>query len=221
MGLFDSADDVPEKQTAWFDKDTNDLMEKNIREGIASPQEQYDKIDKNLAVGGDTYGKLSNGFDSAIKSKYGKLLNQNLDQEKFNQRLNVRSNQIAGIQRGQQAMLALQQVQNDSYANYMQAVNLREEARSAAIKSITGAAGSVAGFGAAGGFGGGGAGGAGGAGGGSANVGSAFNANSNDSSFLSTFKSIQNQQMQQQRGESKSRNYRDNIQGVGDFGRYA
>ncbi len=215
MGLFDSADDVPEKQTAWFDKDTNDLMEKNIREGIASPQEQYDKVDKNLAVGEQTYGKLGNGLDSAIKSKYGKLLNQNIDQERFNQRLNVRKNQIAGIQRGQQAMLALQQVQNDAYAGYVQAQNLREEARSAAIKSITGAAGSVAGFGAAGGFGGGGAG-----GGGAASVGaaSAFNSNSNDSSFLNTFKSMQ---QNQQRGETRSRNYRDNIQGVGDFGRYA
>lgn len=150
--MFDG-DDSPKKETAWYDPETERLLTKNITEAIRPKESLVKEEIQNLDTALPTFDELS-PLNTAVNQKYRGLLSRETDDKKARARLGARDMQLANIKRAQHAVLAQEAVQNDAYANYLQAQTMQESARSSALRGILGGAGTIAGIGAAGGFGG-------------------------------------------------------------------
>jgi len=140
--------DVPERKMAQLGQSGEDVIKNEIELANQNPNVDFGQIDSDLKAGQDVYDKglLGGSVGDAIKQKYGRLLGERLDDQRFNQKENVRFKQIDRMKRAQSALLAKQQIQNDIYSAVVETQMRREAARAEAISGLLGFAGSVAGY---------------------------------------------------------------------------
>lgn len=155
MSFFSDDGDMPKRQVAQFDPYTSELLGKDISAPFQKPD--TGAIDKNYAAGGDVYNQMGDpgllggsSFNQAIKEKYGRALQGDIDRMKNSERLNMRGNQLSKIKRAQQAVVAIQSVQNEAMTAQLEAQNMQESARAAAINSILQLGATAVGYGMAG-----------------------------------------------------------------------
>lgn len=139
---------APDRQNADLDQTTKKLIDDQYKRSQIDPSVEKGKIDQDLTSGQDTFesGFTGAGTDQAIKQKYSGLLGNKLQNIGADQKLNSRFKQVDQLQKAQAAMLAKTQVQNDIFAKNLEANQMKEAARAAAINSIMGFAGTVGGY---------------------------------------------------------------------------
>lgn len=206
-GLF-GAGDAPQRQTADYDEYSKQLFEKSRQDAMTPVESKFPEIDKNYAIGQETFGKIG-GIGDAIKEKYGRSLSGELSKLKSAEKLTLRREQVDKLKKLQHAVAAKQAVQNDAMAAELEANNMKEAARAQTLGAILGLGGMVGGYAAAGGF----------------SSGPQKGVNYRNSSLFSSYAKDNpmggggDAQISDfnTRGRNQSMNYLDSIQGIGEM----
>lgn len=152
MGLGELVSgDAPTPETAQLDPLTKRLIDDQYKKAMQPKDADYGNIENDLSKDSGLfqekrYGLLSDPMDQAIKQKYSTKTAQGLDTIRQKVRLGMRDKQINTMKMASSALIAQQNVQNDTFAKMLQAHQIREAARSAALNSILGFGGAVAGY---------------------------------------------------------------------------
>jgi hypothetical protein len=190
-------EDLPEKQIAQLPPDAPAIIDKNYEKAMTPIEKQYGLIN-NI-----DQSPIQGDMSQAIKQKYSGLLGERLQGFKAGERINARDKQLQNIKTAQTSLLARTQIQNDAFAAQLEAQQAREAARAETLSSILGFGGMAAGI--------------------------AYADSQKPKPRVTHASAVGSNSLQMGRESinqrsapmERSASYRNDLQGIGDFGNYA